>query len=357
MTTVIKKGLLGTNDIKFYSAASPTFYRTTSSGGATSVTAVGATHLPVTTAAASFQFSVNNVNRAVNELGARARAASIRFISTDEVTYRGNKPALGYAKYGSTYVVTCTGSVTVPARVYINEVVYTNTGTVLCDMSRTKTPAAATVGGMDRGPAVATKAYYLYGVPSVSPTATRQWDLMASATCNAMTASATFPYWTLLGALSTNTPVAVPKFSQSGDNFVFYKQNTIMSRGASNIVYNATWLSAYCSSFPTGARKVDIAVKPNRTSAVSNAGWWYYVQDGDYVTNATYEGALSVQVPNWKLSAGLESGYSLTTYGPVKPSTSKKIRHRLGGVSLSAATSSTVGIYLTGFTFGRSDYK
>lgn len=316
MATVIKKGLIGKNDIKFYSAASPTFYRTTSSGGATSVTAVGATHLPITTAAASFQFSVNNVNRAVNELGARSRAASIRFISTAAsfksssashkssaatlnnmsapYFYRYNKPELSYALYGATYVVSCPGSTTVPAEVYINGARYINKGTVLCDLSRTKTPAAATIGGLDRGPATATRPYYIYGVPAVSPTATRQWDLMASAgdPGTGPTAAATFPQWTWLSAVNMNSPVGIFRFSQNGDVVSNHSQSGMINR--TNLTYGATWKDVPYSNIPVGSSSVDVDFYLEQSSRVTNALGFVYVLAHPKPAAATDKHALKI---------------------------------------------------------------
>jgi hypothetical protein len=67
VSTVIRKGLIGKNDVNFYTAASPTFSRSTSSGGATTLTAVAATHLPLIQSAASRYWTQNTVQRAVNE--------------------------------------------------------------------------------------------------------------------------------------------------------------------------------------------------------------------------------------------------------------------------------------------------
>lgn len=314
MATVIKKGKIGVNDITFYSSASPTFYRTTSSGGATNVTAVGATHVPVITAAASFQFSVNNVNRAVNELGGRARSASIRFISVGAsfvsnsashksvsaslkscaatlaisvpFFYRRNKPELSYALYGATYVVSCPASANAPSEVYINNAIYKNTGTILCDLSRKKTPATATVGGLDREQTtltMASKIFYIYGSPSVSPTATRQWDMVASAgtPSGGPTASATFPQYTFLGAvLTTATPAGLIKFAQDGDKFrSFIQRNIVYRAGGSAKTYLATYREAGGSPgsiyntkpyMPVGSKSSIVAV--NLDSVGNNLG-------------------------------------------------------------------------------------
>lgn len=69
MSFTVRKGLIGTQDIKFYSSASPTFSRYSSSGGVTTATALGATHIPILNATGYFQTS--NVERALNDLVTR----------------------------------------------------------------------------------------------------------------------------------------------------------------------------------------------------------------------------------------------------------------------------------------------
>jgi hypothetical protein len=175
--------------------------------------------------------------------------------------YRNNKPKLKYATYGSTTVVACPSSANAPSEVYINGRIYKNTGTILCDLSRTIKPTAATVGGLDRGPAVATKAYYLYGVPSRNPSATRQWDLFASAgtPSGGPTAAGTFPTWTMLGAVvTTSSPVGVTPFVQKGDSFKFNRTFDLLSRGSATLKgYRPTYTEVpQGGCIPVGANSI-----------------------------------------------------------------------------------------------------
>jgi hypothetical protein len=391
MSTVIKKGLLGKQDIFWYTSASPTFSRTTSSGGATNIVSVGATLIPVTTAAASFQFSVNNVNRAVNELGARARTASVRFVTmgaswvsnaashksaaattanltscaaTERIStpffYRMNKPQLSYALYGATYVVSCPASTDAPAEVYINGRIYSNTGTTLCDLSRTKTPATATVGGLDRGPATATKAYYIYGVPSQNPTATRQWDMVASATHNTLTASATYPTWSWLGAVSLGSPVAVLKFTQERDLVSIGGKTTdrrIVSV-APPAQFLATWRNAFSSNIPSGISGVDLQVEGYVSAGVSNIGGAVAVNHADDLTatGATARYITIKDTPGGALGAGVSVAHQGFAYARTRTN-GKYIGYRWGYVNAASATRSGYTVILSGFGMNRALYK
>ena len=71
MATTIIKGLAGKEDIKFYTAASPTFTRTTSYGNSTPITAVQASHIPLVQGAASLYFTQNTVQRGLSEVISR----------------------------------------------------------------------------------------------------------------------------------------------------------------------------------------------------------------------------------------------------------------------------------------------
>lgn len=70
MSIVIKKGLAGIEDMNVWTAASPTFSRTTSSAGATTLTSVSASGIPLQTVA-SVNFSALNVQRAITETTTR----------------------------------------------------------------------------------------------------------------------------------------------------------------------------------------------------------------------------------------------------------------------------------------------
>lgn len=192
--------------------------------------------------------------------------------------YRMRKPELSYTTYNpgtATTVVTCPASTTQPAEVFIDGQVYRNTGTILGDLSRTKTPATATVGGLDRGPAIATMAYHVYAVPTQSPSATRQWDLMISQQSPATgpTASATFPQWSWLGAVNTGATVKLEKFVQSGDKFLVW--NTIQQLVTLNspMAAQATWRKARSAIMPVGAKSANI---------IMDLAWNSFIRDPAY---------------------------------------------------------------------------
>lgn len=178
--------------------------------------------------------------------------------------YRHNKPSLSYTSYSvsgtATNVVACTASSDAPAEVYINGQIYRNTGTTLCDLSRTKTPATATIGGLDRGPATATRSYYIYAVPTQTPTATRQFDLVASTTSHATgpTASATYPQWSCLGAVNTAATVRLVRFVQNGDKISMWDSNFDLVTLTSAISAQATWKQSRAARIPVGARSIDV---------------------------------------------------------------------------------------------------
>jgi hypothetical protein len=69
MAIVVKKGLIGKEDIRWYSAASPYFNREISSGGTTTVRSLSATCIPITnaTSIARSTWTANNVERALTE--------------------------------------------------------------------------------------------------------------------------------------------------------------------------------------------------------------------------------------------------------------------------------------------------
>jgi len=70
MTINVKKGLISSEDIRHYTAASPTFYRGVYTGsGGTNITSLSATNIVLSNA--SFDWTVNNVERALNEIMGR----------------------------------------------------------------------------------------------------------------------------------------------------------------------------------------------------------------------------------------------------------------------------------------------
>lgn len=173
------------------------------------------------------------------------------------VWYRMRKPQLSYAAYGATTVVTCPASTNAPSEVWIDGHVYRNLGTVLCDLSRTKTPSQATVGGLDRGPATATRAYYIYAAPSQNPSATRQFDLFASSQSPATgpLASATWPAWSFVAPVITGATVRVIPFRQVGDRFYNFQFRRYISK-TSVVAHQGTWKQVRQNDIPVGSRAI-----------------------------------------------------------------------------------------------------
>lgn len=205
--------------------------------------------------------------------------------------YRNNKPELTYAAYGATYVVACAATTDAPSEVYINGRVFKNSGTVLCDLSRTKAHTAATVGGFDRGPATATRAIYMYGVPTYNASATRQWDLIASLSGpdSGPTASATFPAWTFLGAVlsGTSATVRLLKFSQAGDVFRNERYNFLSD--ASLTAAQATFKSLTSAMIPIGAKSLYIRIRLQQPSAAQLSAGYSVTLASDDATNINHQ--------------------------------------------------------------------
>jgi hypothetical protein len=113
----------------------------------------------------------------------------------------------------------------------------------------------------------------MYGVPSRLPTATRQWDLVASAgiPTTGPTASATYNCWSFLQAVNTLSPVSVLKFSQNKDTV-----NNQMKYGfvfdAAPTSFMATYKVAALSMIPFGANDATIGLRAAVDGGVSNIG-------------------------------------------------------------------------------------
>ena len=257
------------------------------------------------------------------------------------------KPQLSHTTYSvsgtATRVLTCGGSTTNPADVLIDGRLYRNTGTILGDASRTRLPTAATVGGFDRGPATATRAFYVYAVPSRNPSATRQWDMLLStgAPSSGPTAAATFPSWSFLGAFHTAASVRVVPFTQSGDQFYNRTHLTWVTTTAAAL---ATWRVIPPSGFlPTAADAAYVNITAfGQTTGVAN---------DFYVTHPTTTNVndYALDLPIGAVAAATMQG-TLTAWTPCA---SGQVAYRV------AVTAANVNyrIRMRGFSIPRNAYK
>lgn len=276
--------------------------------------------------------------------------------------YRMRKPELSYTSYSvsgtATNVVSCPADTNAPAEVYIDGQIYKNTGTTLCDLSRTKTPAAATIGGLDRGPATATRAFYIYAVPTQSPSATRQFDLVASTgdPASGLTASATFPQWSFLGVVGTAATIRVMKFVQTGDYFGAWDGGAInvISR-TSPLSADATFKQVRHSLIPVGAKSIDLQVTAQWTALAVDAAFNGASADfahGDAINVSHYYDEIN-------LSRAQDAGSGAQT----RPALEKQIKgiplnsNRFFAYRNTTAASMDFTVRWRGFTIPRSSYK
>lgn len=272
--------------------------------------------------------------------------------------YRTRKPELMSLTYGSTVAVGCDAGTNNPAEAYINGSVYRNTGRIICDLSRTKTPSTATVGGMDRGPATATGAFYIYAVPSQNPSATRQFDLVASAgdPSSGPTASSTWPVWSYLGAVNTGATVRLIPFSQSGDDFKTRIQ--LFASSVSGTRAQATWKSLTNNLIPVSTKKLNMILHVEQPAAAQIQGYSMYVTD-DSVTNESTFGTSTNPHTHLYLFVNTQTITTVRqfkqTNGYVPISSARRFKYKnsfpVGGATLN------VKFYFTGYRLDRSGYK
>jgi hypothetical protein len=267
--------------------------------------------------------------------------------------YRNNKPQLGYATYGATVVVTCPASTDAPAEVYMNGRIYKNTGTVLCDLSRTIKPTAATVGGLDRGPASATHPYYIYATPTSNQSATRQWDLLASPDppSGAITTHATFNVTSFLHCVMTGATVALERFKQYGNDIKFERVSPLdawrLVSKPNPSTAQATWRIAKSGFTPVGCERVFVNVFHDSPNTVSQQTVSWYFGPGGVKAFNSY--SLVHPISGW-FGTALYSARD-STDGIITVNSTRQIQY-YGG----AATCSLV-VNLAGWTIKRENYK
>jgi hypothetical protein len=173
--------------------------------------------------------------------------------------YRGRKPELSYATDAATTVVTCPASTSEPAEVYIGGHIFRNTGTAVCNLQLPASPSGNAWGMTGATPVTATLAHYIYAVPKPDPSATKQFEMICSATSPATGPSVLWPSWSWLGAVSTGASVRVQPFSQSGDKFIWNDVLQIVHRrgGQAGMAARQDVTSAL---IPTTARQIFVSV-------------------------------------------------------------------------------------------------
>lgn len=127
-----------------------------------------------------------------------------------------------------------------PSRVFINGSLFTNKIDVAGDIH------VSGRGGLDRGNAKASTAYYLYAIPDETETS---FDLVISANPPSAGPSG-FPDWSYLGAFVTDSTIGgrvLPIYSQNGFATI---EERYSAGGSSSSVSSTTWTSKTISPYP-----------------------------------------------------------------------------------------------------------
>lgn len=261
--------------------------------------------------------------------------------------YRMTKPTLIHTTYSvggtATRVVTTENNSAISVR--IDNRYMTNIGRVLCDLSRTITPANATVCGLDRGPAQATRTYTLYAVPTQFPTATRQWDLIASSGNTAPTASSTFPLYTPVGKIFTGSTVRVLPFKHVGRSFTLTDQmplvfaNNGQAQATPRIIPNTIMSNLDSTS------EVFLAMTAATTALRNSAAPFdFRIYDGSLASKGTY--SYRAQTPQY-------GGAAANTYRMIFSDYNIRVPfdgNRVGIQNVNAATCA-INLYFRGFNY------
>lgn len=272
--------------------------------------------------------------------------------------YRSHKPTTVCSLYGAGTAILVPASATNPAEVMINGRVYRNTSTIVCDPLRTITPQIATVGGMMRGPMVATQPLHMYAVPSMFPSATRQWTLMLDRQSPATgpTPAATYPHWSWLGAAISNGDSGLHAYSQVGDDWIIRNSDSYeLVNKRALFSSNATFIEVPVNYIPVGAKQIHLWSRSasdgwrhsNNVWAVylTNRDWGFNVSDYQTVNRAHGVKGLGGVGASIRQNQSFDFTIALAT--------------NPRGFSYRNSTTATIdwGVYLRGYTLDRSAYK